>query len=280
MPSFGASSKTERAMRHDLRTVLMLLGMATAACSSPQIMPAPESSTTPKKSLQKTERTPQESAAIWVQLGQHYLELGKFEIAREDLQKALKFDPKSVDAHTVLATLYDRVGDQTSAELHYRAAADLSPTGASANNNYGLYLCKLGRFDQAQKRFDIAKADGFYTSRDIVYLNSGTCILLAKGSKEAAEADFRRAIEVNPNNGQALFQLASVLYDKNDFFKARAFIQRFDALGQPSPDALLLARNIEVKLGNNSAAHDYAQRLREQFPDASQTHSLDAASTP
>jgi len=71
-----------------------------------------------------------------------------------------------------------------------------------------------------------------------------------------------------------------VLYDKNDFFKARAFIQRFDALGQPSPDALLLARNIEVKLGNNSAAHDYAQRLREQFPDASQTHSLDAASTP
>jgi len=60
-------------MRHDLRTVLMVLGMATAACSSPQIMPAPESSTTPKKSLQKTERTPQESAAIWVQLGQHYL---------------------------------------------------------------------------------------------------------------------------------------------------------------------------------------------------------------
>jgi len=267
-------------MRHELRAVLMVLGMATVACSSPQIMPAPQSSTTPNQNLKKTERTPQESAAIWVQLGQHYLEMGKLEIAKEDLLKALKFDPKSVDAHTVLATLYDRVGDQANAKLHYRAAADLAPTAGAANNNYGLYLCKLGRFDQAQKRFEMEKADGFYKDRDYIYLNSGTCTLLAKGSVDVAEADFRRAIDINPNNAQALFQLASVLYDKNDFFKARAFIQRFDALGQPSPDALLLARNIEVKLGNASAAHDYAQRLREQFPDASQTHSLDAASTP
>jgi type IV pilus assembly protein PilF len=267
-------------MRHDLRAVLMILGMATVACSSQQIMQPPPSSTTPGKGLAKSERTPQESAAIWMQLGQHYLELGKYELAREDLQKALKFDPKSVDAHTVLATLYDRVGDQNNAELNYRAAADLAPTAASANNNYGLYLCKLGRFDQAQKRFDIAKADGFYTSRDIVYLNSGTCRLLAKGSMEAAEADFRSAVEINPKNGQALYQLASVLYDKGDYFKARAYIQRFDALAQPSPDALLLARNVEVKLGNAPAAREYAQRLREQFPEASQTHSLDAPSPP
>ena len=73
--------------------------------------------------------------------------------------------------------------------------------------------------------------------------------------------------------------LASVLYQKNDYFKARAFIQRFDALGQASPDALLLARNIEVKLGNAGAARDYAQRLREQFPDSTQTRSLDGASS-
>jgi len=28
-------------MRHELRAILMVLGMATVACSSPQIMPAP-----------------------------------------------------------------------------------------------------------------------------------------------------------------------------------------------------------------------------------------------
>ena len=265
-------------MRRKLRMVLAVLSLAIVACSHEQTLPPPQQPNLPSAS--KKPRTPQESAAIWVQLGQHYLELGKYELAKEDLQKALKFDPKSVDAHTVLATLYDRVGDRTSAEQHYREAVQLKPAAGAENNNYGLYLCKLGRFDEAQKHFDIAKADGFYTAGDIVYLNAGTCILLAKGSKDTAEADFRRAVEVNPKNGQALYQLASVLYDKNDYFKARAFIQRFDALGQPSPDALLLARNIEVKLGNTGAARDYAQRLREQFPDAEQTHSLDAASTP
>jgi len=266
-------------MRHDVRVVLALLGLGVAACShDPQIMEPPGSNTMSKVS-EKAARTPQESAKVWVQLGQHYLELGKLQIAKDDLLKALKFDPKSVDAHTVLATLYDRVGDRTSAEQHYREAADLSPTTGATNNNYALYLCKLGKFDQAQKRFDVAKADGFYTSQDLVYLNSGTCILLAKGSRDAAEADFRRAIEINPNNAQALYQLASVLYEKDDYFKARAFIQRYDALNQPSPDALLLARNIEVKLGNAEGARDYGQRLRDQFPESAQTHSLDAASS-
>lgn len=265
-------------MRRDLRTILAVMGFAVAACShQPQIMPAPASPTNPGSS--RPERTPQESAAIWVELGQHYLELGRLEIAKEDLLKALQFDPKSVDAHTVLATLYDRVGDRVSAERYYRQAAELKPTAGATNNNYGLYLCKLGRFEEAQKRFAIAKADGFYNRADLVYLNSGTCIMLAKGSLDAAEADFRRAVELNPKNGQALFQLASVLYDKGQYFKARAFIQRFDALGQASPDALLLARNIEVKLGNAGAARDYAKRLHDEFPDSTQTHSLDAASS-
>jgi type IV pilus assembly protein PilF len=239
-------------------------------------MKPPESNTMSNVSA-KAARTPQQSAAIWVELGQHYLELGRYDIAKEDLQKALKFDPKSVDAHTVLATLYDRVNDRASAEENYRIAADLAPTAGASNNNYALYLCKLGKFDLAQKRFDVAKADGFYTSADLVYLNSGTCILLAKGSIDAAEADFRRAVDINPKNGQALFQLASVLYQKNDYFKARAFIQRFEALGPESADSLYLAHNIEAKLGNADAARDYARRLKQQFPDSQQAQLLDSS---
>jgi Tfp pilus assembly protein PilF len=151
-------------MRHDLLGVLAL-GVAMAACSSQQtvIQPVPQENKSTVK--ENPEETKKHASEVWVQLGQHYLELGKYDIAKEDLLKALKFDPKSVDAHTVLATLYDRVGDRTSAEEQYRIAAELAPTAGATNNNYGLYLCKLGRFDQAQKRFDIAKADGFYKDR-------------------------------------------------------------------------------------------------------------------
>ena len=222
----------------------------------------------------------EDSARPFVQLGEKYLELGKYDLARENLLKALKYDPKSVDAHTVLATVYDRVGDSKAAEDNYRAAAELAPRAGGVNNNYGLYLCKQGKYVDARKHFDIAMADGFYADKATIYTNAGTCELIGKGSLDTAETDFRRALELDGKNTQAMYQLANVLYQKNDFFKARAFIQRYEGLGQPSPDALLLARNIEIKLGNAAAARDYAQRLREQFPDSEQTHSLDAVTPP
>jgi type IV pilus assembly protein PilF len=226
----------------------------------------------------KSNETAADKARPFIQLGQKYMEMGKLDIAKENLTKALVYDPKSVDAHTVLATLYDRVGDHESAEQHYRDAAALAPKAGRTNNNYGLYLCKVGKFAESRKYFDIALADGFYADKATVYTNAGTCQLLGKGSLDEAEADFRRAVEIDPNNPQALFQLANVFYQKNDFFKARAFIQRYDALGQPSPDALLLARNIETQLGHADAAHDYAQRLRDQFPNSEQAHTLESVS--
>lgn len=222
----------------------------------------------------KAQETAADRARPFIQLGQKYMELGKFELAKENLLKALNYDPKSVDAHTLLATLYDRVGDNQQALQYYREAAALAPKAGAENNNYGMYLCKYGQYAEARKYFDVALADGFYSAKASAYTNAGTCELLAKGSLDRAEADFRSALALEPNNAQALFQLANVFYQKNDFFKARAFVQRYDALGQSNPDALLLARNIEIKLGHADAARDYAQRLRDQFPDSEQARSL------
>ncbi len=79
--------------------------------------------------------------------------MGKLEIAKENLLKALNYDPKSVDAHTVLATLYDRVGDHNAAEENFRIAAELAPKAGNTNSNYALYLCKLGKFERIEQVF-------------------------------------------------------------------------------------------------------------------------------
>jgi type IV pilus assembly protein PilF len=225
----------------------------------------------------KRDETAEDRARPFIQLGQKYMEMKKYDAARENLLKAIKYDPRNPDAHTVLATLYDKVGDPQAAEDNYRMAAEFAPKSGSANNNYGLYLCKRGKFDLSRRFFDVALADGFYDDKAMVYTNAGTCQLLGKGSLDVAEGDFRHALDLSPNNPQALYQLAQVLYQKNDFFKARAFIQRYEGLGeQVVPEALLLARNIEIKLGNPEAARDYARRLHDQFPDSEQARSLDA----
>src|SRR4029079_7880649 len=117
------------------------------------------------------------------------------------------------------------IGDVKQAETYYRKAAQLKPKGGSELNNYGTFLCKVGRYDEAQGYFDRAIADPFYKTPEVALVNSGSCLLKA-GKLDAADKRLRAALDHAPNDSEALFQLASVLYEKGDYFKARAFMQR------------------------------------------------------
>jgi type IV pilus assembly protein PilF len=262
-----------------LRSRLALLGamgLLVAACNSSneirKISP-PKSNATVSESKEEKKK---DAARIYVELGQRYMEQGKLDFAMENLNKALDRDPNYVDAHTVIGVLYERIGNTKSAEEHYAKAVQLAPKSGDVNNNYGQFLCATGRAAQAQPYFTAAMADPFYKTPDILYSNAGSCLMKSgSGHLDEAIVYFRKALEANARNGVALFQMSDALYQKDDFFHARAFVQRFEGLGRPDPAALLLARNIEVKLGHPDAARDYAQRLREQFPDSEQVRVLD-----
>lgn len=218
------------------------------------------------------------AAALYTDLGQKYMAQGKLEIALENLNKALAVDSRYTDAHTVIGLLFEKIGDNAKAEEHYRRAAQLKPNSGNENNNYGAFLCKLGRFQEATPHFERAIADPFYQTPIVALTNAGTCAI--KGGKyDAAERDLRGALERGPDNSEALFQMANVLYLKEDFFRARAFFQRYEAVGQVSAESLLLGRNIELRLGNATAAQEYTRRLRQSYPDSQQARSLDASSS-
>ncbi len=266
-----------------LRNTLQMFGMvaaciAFASCSSNnKIVKYRQDDNSQSPNESKAEKR-QDAAQVRVELGQRYMEQGKLEIAMDNLQKALQYDDKYVDAHTVIAVLYERIGNVEEAGKHYKRAVELAPKSGDTNNNYGQFLCAAGRYDEAQKYYAQAMRDPFYKTPGVLYANAGICLVDHGGGQRLDEAqlDFRRALEVDPHNALALFYMAKLLYLKNDFFHARAFIQRFESLGHPDPAALLLARNIEVKLGHADSARAYADRLRKDFPDSDQTHSLDA----
>jgi type IV pilus assembly protein PilF len=241
------------------------LAMAQGACST--------GSGAIKKESAASEKA--EAARVHTELGQKYMQQGKLEIALDNLNKALSYDSDYADAHTVIAVLYERIGDVKQAEEHYRRAAQLKPKGGNELNNYGAFLCKIGRYDESTEYFERAVADPFYNTPDVALTNEGTCLLKA-GRNDAAEAALRKALDRSPNNSEALFQLASALYQKGDYFKARAFMQRFEAVGQARPESLMLGRNIELRLGNGSAASDYTRRLLQSFPESQQARELSA----
>ena len=255
-------------MRHDaIRFLAMALALALAACTTSG------SSNNLKKESAESERV--EAARVHTELGQKYMQQGKLEIALDNLNKALAYDPDYANAHTVIAVLYERIGDTKQAEEHYRRAAQIKSKGGNELNNYGVFLCKIGRYQEAAGYFDRAVADPFYKTPEVALTNAGTCLLKA-GQTDAAETALRSALDRSPNNSEALFQMASVLYAKGDYFKARAFVQRFEAVGQPRPESLMLGRNIELRLGNSSAASDYTRRLLQSFPESQQARDLNA----
>jgi type IV pilus assembly protein PilF len=255
-------------MRHDaIRFLAMALALVLAACTSSG------SSNNLKKESAESERV--EAARVHTELGQKYMQQGKLEIALDNLNKALAYDPDYANAHTVIAVLYERIGDTKQAEEHYRRAAQIKSKGGNELNNYGVFLCKIGRYQEAAGYFDRAVADPFYKTPEVALTNAGTCLLKA-GQADAAETALRSALDRSPNNPEALFQMASVLYEKGDYFKARAFVQRFEAVGQPRPESLMLGRNIELRLGNSSAASDYTRRLLQSFPESQQARDLNA----
>ncbi|MET0331725.1 MAG: type IV pilus biogenesis/stability protein PilW [Dyella sp.] len=230
--------------------------------------------------IPKTSKADQarDAARIHTELGQRYLQNGDLQGALERLTKALQFDDTYAPAHTVIAVVYERINNPVEAEKHYRRAVELEPKKGDPNNNLGAFLCKIGKGAEAQSYFQRAIADPFYATPDVAWTNAGICAQGA-GDGVAAEDDFRKAVALNANNGEALYQLAALLYKRNDAFRARAFLQRYDALGQSSAASLKLGHDIEYRLGNMDAAHDYARRLKGQFPDSEQAHALDATAS-
>lgn len=208
----------------------------------------------------------QQAAQMQVQLGQGYLQQGKLETAQERLQRALQLDPRNVDAHTMLGVLNERINRPEIAETFYRKATELKPDGGAVNNNYGAFLCGRGRYAEADTYFQRALADPFYKTPGDAFGNAGACAAKS-GNTDKAATYFRSALEAQPRNPTALYEMARISYEKSDNLRARAFMQRLEAVTPPEPAILELAERIETRLGDKAAAKKYRERLQQEFPD-------------
>lgn len=213
-----------------------------------------------------------------VAMGQQYLEQGLHEIALQRLQEAIRQDPGSADAHSLLGVLYERINRPAKAEEHYARSARLAPERGAILNNYGAWLCRNNRPAEADQWFRRALDDPFYRTPVAALGNAGICAMAA-GDPARAEEYFRRALALDPNHLDSLFELAVLNYGKGELLSARAFMQRRVAAGAVDPGVLELAAKIEDGLGDNTAANRYRARLRAEFPQYRPT-TTDSPRTP
>ena len=208
-------------------------------------------------------------AMAYTELGIEYFRRGDYEMSRAKLEKALELDPDLPQAHGAIAVLYEKVGEATLAEQHYKKAIRLNPDNAREQNNYGQFLCFQERYQEANKEFMKAAKSPFYASTQVPLTNAGLC---AKRVPDAAQAEqyFRQALQVDPEFAPALLQMAIVKFETGQFLSARAYLERFQQVAEHNPASLWLAVQTEFALSDPAASGRYAILLKKNFPKSEQ----------
>lgn len=200
-----------------------------------------------------------------VQVAQARLLTGDARGALDAAQRAVKQDPTSAEAHSLLALGMESLGRVREAGAHHRRAAELAPARGALLNNYGAWLCGNERIAESFAWFERAWTSAGYSTPDAALANAGTCALQA-GDRVRASGWLRQAIGIAPTNAAALRALAEIALHEGRALEARAFIERRLAAAPADADSLLLASQIEKELGDMAASTRYVHRMRAEFP--------------
>jgi type IV pilus assembly protein PilF len=206
------------------------------------------------------------AAKTRVSLGLTYLKNGNYSQAKFNLDKALKFAPRSADANFAMAYYYQSVGELEQAESAYQFAMDLEPKNANIANSYGAFLCQNGDYEQAKTYFLKAVNTSSYVSSAETYENLALCSQ-SQGRPEDATQYLRSAVNHQPGRANSLFLLTRSLVDTQQWQEARAILRRYEKASQISPQSLSLAIEIERGTGNYKAAKGYSDMLFRIFPN-------------
>lgn len=139
----------------------------------------------------------QQAALLNVALGNKYLHQGQMELSKQKLVHALNLDPKSPEAHTSIAYLYEMVGDTSEAEAHHKLAIRHGGHKAGFYNNYGTFLCRQKRYHEAESAYHSALKDKKYLRTSEIYENAAACAIQQKDVVKAREY-FKAAVRHNP----------------------------------------------------------------------------------
>jgi type IV pilus assembly protein PilF len=246
----------------------MLVCLCLGACSSvPLSLPstpkdAEEAADSRKPTKPRDART---RAKLHTELGALYLQANQLAVALEELTIAIDIDPSYAKAYSTRGLAGFQVGEIPFADQDFRRALNLDANDPEINNNYGWFLCQIGREKEGIAFLQKAIKNPLYETPDKAYLNAGLCY--AKLSDLAAADNYvQHSLRIAPGNPQALLQLASINFQRGHLELARQQLADLLRRTEPSAEALWLGVRIERGLGNRPAEARYGNQLRNRFP--------------
>ncbi|MEW6982347.1 type IV pilus biogenesis/stability protein PilW [Colwelliaceae bacterium 6471] len=221
-----------------------------------------------KKPVIENDANNNEIAMTRISLGLGYLKMGNTAQAKLNLEKAKRFAPNLVQVYTAFAHYYETVGEPELTSVSYEKALSLDADDADTLNNYGVFLCRQDRVEDAEKQFLKAIAIPSYILVAKSYENLALCHL-KNNHFVKAETYFDKAVKHSPSSASILYQMMRLQYAKGDYKGAQGYLSRYEkSTRRFTPAALGLAYKIFDKQHNQRIAKNYAAMLIKMFPNS------------
>ena len=213
---------------------------------------------------------------------QAYLELARGHLAENNLdraatplERAIALDPESTEAHVLMAVLSESRGEEALAERSYQTALRLNSKDAQALNNYGGFLLRQGRQEEALEHLRDAVKDPSYVRRAVAYENLGVAELTA-GNREAAKLAFARAVSLDGDLSRANLELASLEFEDGNLPLANDFYERYRSNARQTPKSLCLGIQLARALGDRDRLASFTIALKNLYPRSAEAQQCTA----
>jgi Tfp pilus assembly protein PilF len=186
----------------------------------------------------------------------------KLQEAAAAFESALKVNPRMGIAHVNLIAIYGELNLPERAEQHYRDSVRLDPGWVEAQYNWGMFLFRQGRKEEAAEAFTRA------VQLNPNYADAQAQLGLAleeTGRPEEAEGHYRLALESNPAQRQAQYLLGRSLTRAGRFGEAISYLlETVQVEDVKTPVCMQLLAIAYERAGDLGRAVYYTRQARER----------------
>lgn len=183
---------------------ILITGLLVVSCS------------TASKNEQKS---PEELSNLYTQMGTQALLRGEFPQAIEDLRKALSLDRKNAIAHNHLGLAYFELGKKDLARQEVMKATEADPNYSDAYVNLGNFFAAEGKYTEARAEFKKALENLEYKTRHRALTNLAQ-LAIRENNYDEAKKFLYQSIQANPHYCMSHFLLGSIYMRENSTLRA------------------------------------------------------------
>jgi len=213
-----------------------------------------------------------ERAQAQIEVARGYIGIASWANAKRALEKAMALDNRLVETHVLYAVVYEAEAEYALAEEYYDSALRIDGNDPQALNNYGTYLFRRGRLEDAARYLRRVVGNTEYRARPQAYENLGL-VELALGAPDAAEEAFRRALSLNAQQAGSALELGHMAFDRGDIVAAAMHYEQFKKHARPTARSLCLGMKIGVAVNNPDQVASTALALKNLFPNSREAQS-------